>query len=362
MERKTEISRILLNDFHERWPVNRISEMTLDDYVSINNKDTFCQWLETKTKDLGSIKGVTSIKFGIYKREDPLKKPKTYVNDEIYSWQKFYGENRNEAFNNVKQEILEIIQYSAEGDFIKIDDLHLMNFVRWKIAYLFSNERLVPIFKKSVLEKISKSFGVIPNRKTGISEIQDIMIQNKPTHLSIYEYADDLFRKFGGKSDKFNDNTDSNSNLNQNTAKNTKSKRKPAVSRNTESQSRTLNSTYQTLQIHNKLQFFLFNKLGDQFGKQNVFLEENYVDITVKLENETRFYEVKSDSYASDCIKKALGQIIGYWFRDSEAKPIRLIVAGQNKLNIDEVKYLEFINRNLKFKLEYLAIEMTEIY
>ncbi|MBK8396303.1 MAG: hypothetical protein IPL26_13850 [Leptospiraceae bacterium] len=43
--------------------------MQLQDYVGLKNKDAFCQWVETKTRLLGSIKGLTSIKFGIYERD-----------------------------------------------------------------------------------------------------------------------------------------------------------------------------------------------------------------------------------------------------------------------------------------------------
>ena len=58
----------LWDSFLARWPRERLSNMTLSEYVSINDQDTFTYWLETKTRSLGSIQGNTSAKFGIYKR------------------------------------------------------------------------------------------------------------------------------------------------------------------------------------------------------------------------------------------------------------------------------------------------------
>ena len=67
----------ILDSFLNRWDIESVKEMSLEEYVSVGNKDTFCQWVETKTRILGSIKGMTSIKFGIYERKDPTKRPKT---------------------------------------------------------------------------------------------------------------------------------------------------------------------------------------------------------------------------------------------------------------------------------------------
>lgn len=132
MESRTEICSEILRQFRGRWNVDEVRQMALDQYVSVGDKDTFCQWLETKTRKLGSIKGVYSSKFGIYKRQDESKKPKTLYNDKDYSWLKYYGDDRSEAFKKIINEILEIIHYADTGQFEQIDNLHLPQFVRWK--------------------------------------------------------------------------------------------------------------------------------------------------------------------------------------------------------------------------------------
>lgn len=349
MENNTEISREILNEFLERWDIDTIKSMTLEQYVSVGDKDTFCQWLETKTKALGSIKGINSSKFGIYKRSDPNANPKNLVNGTHYSWQRYYGQNRNEAFQNVKAEILRIIEYSENGDFEKIDDLHLTLFVKWKIAYLYSNERLIPIFKKSVLQKIAEHYGLVVKKKTKTSEIQNLIIANKPSHISIYQYADLLYERFGRDNGKTT-----------NTGKKRKTKRKGAKSRNSSQQKRKGSTSYIAEQKHNKIQEVLKNRLSKQYGKENVVLEENYIDIKVKLEKEIHFYEVKSSAFASDCIREGLGQILSYMQKDDDDRTKLLFIAGQYEPNQDEKNYLNFIKRNLKIEFDYVSVELKE--
>lgn len=55
-------------EFLKRWPIERLREMTLEEYTNLrsNTDDYFCHWVERKTESLGSIQGATSAKFGIY--------------------------------------------------------------------------------------------------------------------------------------------------------------------------------------------------------------------------------------------------------------------------------------------------------
>jgi len=59
----------LREEFNQRFPKEKIVEMTLEEYVlgTENFRDSFCYWLEWKTRDLGSIKGGSSSKFGVWK-------------------------------------------------------------------------------------------------------------------------------------------------------------------------------------------------------------------------------------------------------------------------------------------------------
>ena len=171
--------------------------MTLVEYVDTGNPETFCQWIETQTRQLGSIKGHFSNKFGIYKRKNPNDQPSTLISDKVYSWLPYYGKTKTEAFQNVKKDIIKIITAAQLGNFSEIDNIHLNHLVKWKIAFLYSNEQLVPIFKKDVLWDIAEYQGLKNARELPIAQLQSLIFNNKPPHKSIYQYATDLFREFG---------------------------------------------------------------------------------------------------------------------------------------------------------------------
>lgn len=345
----------ILNAFLERWQADDIKEMTLENYVGVGNKDTFCQWVETKTRMHGSIKGMTSIKFGIYEREDKNKKPKYYQNNIKYSWLKAYGENHIDAFNEVKSEIIKIADFAQRGNFNQIDNIRLPDLYKWKVAFLFSNERLIPIFKRTVLFKIANHYGLKTNRKTKISEIHNLMISNKPTNQDVYSFMHELYDQFGrGKGKEVEDipNGEKQSN------RQGKRKRKGATDRTTEPQQRKGSGSYIAKQKHNLIQEELQKQLIEKYGSENVVLEENYVDVKLIQKEFLGFYEVKSASYASECIKEALGQILLYSHNDEDERIKKIYVVGQYPATEQDLSYIAYIKKILCLDFDYLNIDI----
>ena len=341
----------ILYDFLYRWTDDNIIKMSLDEYISVKNKDTFCYWVETKTRMLGSINGATAIKFGIYEREKIEKHDKRFIHDEKYTWSKQYGNNRKIVFDNIKQYIIKIIQLSKLGNFELIDDIPLSSIFKWKIAYLYSNERLIPVFSTEILKKIASYYGLKIKNKTKISQIQNIMMKNKPAHLNVHEFMIELCDKFNSKKEKAVDNN-----------KQKRIKRKASDGKNTDTYTRTLKrSSLDTViinQIHNKIQQTLEKRLKNEYGEKNVILEENYVDVKLIQPDYITFYEIKSSSYASDCIKEALGQILLYSLNDNDCRPKKLIIVGQYPANESEIKYIEYLKENIKLNIDYINIEI----
>ncbi len=340
MEKNLNVSRNILYNFLSRWPLTEISRLTLENYVGLKNPDTFCQWVEHRTKELGSIQGVSSIKFGIYKRSNPNRRPKLFTNDASYSWQKNFGKNRIEVFENVKKEIVEIIEASMVGQFERIDELRLTNFFKWKIAYLYSNERLIPIFKPDILKNIAAHFGFTVSRFTKISELQKIIIDNKPTDLNIYEYANHLFERFGDK-------------LGTDEIHKRRRTRKATTSRRTNVSQKNIIASYIADFKHDRLQEALKKKLIAQYGKNAVKKEENFVDIKLVLPHCLTFYEIKTASFASDCVKQALGQVLLYVHHDSDSRKKKIVVVGQYPPNQDDRGFIEYIQKLLQIEFTY---------
>jgi hypothetical protein len=112
--------------------------------------------------------------------------------------------------------------------------------------------------------------------------------------------------------------------------------------------------------VHNKIQEVLQQQLEQKYGIDNVVLEENYVDIKVKLKNEIHFYEVKSSAFAADCIREGLGQIMSYMQKDDDDRTKILFIAGQYAPNQDEIDYLNFVKRKLKIDFDYVSVELKD--
>jgi len=295
---------------------------------------------------------MTSIKFGIYQRDPNSKKPKNYKGDDTYSWLKAYGENSEEAFENIKLDVIRIAHLAENGRFEELSELLLPDLFKWKIAFLYSNERLVPIFRREVLFKIANHFGMITSDTKRIPEIHELMIENKPAHLNIYVYMRHLYDRFGRDQKELV--------AEEATAINDKPGiRKAATTRDTSDQFRSATRSYIAEQKHNKLQLALEKSLVKKFGRENVLLEENYVDIKLIQPEYIVLYEVKSAPYASGCIRDALGQLLLYSQSDNDSKPKKHIVAGQYHATENDLKYINFIKEHLRLDFDYQQIELT---
>ena len=64
----------LWDEFLTEWPVERVQQMTLEEYTNPNRADAFIYWIEKKLESLGSIWGGSAFKFGIYYRDNQEQK------------------------------------------------------------------------------------------------------------------------------------------------------------------------------------------------------------------------------------------------------------------------------------------------
>jgi hypothetical protein len=179
------------------------------------------------------------------------------------------------------------------------------------------------------------------------------MMINKPANFNVYEYMRHLDKKFNKV--EIDDETEISDFSNNDTRR---TKRKAADIRNTTRHIRTVTRSFVVEQRHNKIQEKLKNMLSETYGQENVILEENYVDIKLVQPNYISFYEVKSSSYASECIKEALGQILLYSLNDTDSRPKKHIVVGQYPATENDKKYINFLKKNLKLEFEYINVEI----
>lgn len=343
--------RSILNDFLKTWTLEKVQMMRLDEYVNTKDPETFCQYVETKTRLLGSINGLNSIKFGIYRRGDKTNRPKNVASDSDYSWMKYYGTKRNDAFKEIKEDLIKIIEAAQKSELENIDDIRLYNIFKWKVAFLYSNEGFIPIFNKDALTFTARNLGMEVTKDTKYSEIHKYIAKKKPIGKSVYDYMRELYYIYREKQ-KLEDKE-----------KTTKRKfRKGTDKKKTTPQERKGTEAHIAEQFHNELQ----NKLGDylskKFGKSNVIFEENYVDVKVQQPDRICYYEVKTACFAEYCIRQGIGQLLAYSFSEKDSmKKKELVVFGKNRPTSDEIKFISFINKQLNgFDFSYLSLEEIE--
>ena len=184
----------LRDEFLRTWPLERVKEMTIEEYTNLNKKDSFCYWLESITQDLGSIWGGSAFKFGIYKRKDTKREfERNALSDGEYAWLTKYGKTRDEAFEKVKSIIIDIIEKSQARDFKAIEPIDLGNATKWKIAHLYSDNRILNVFSKDSLTEIAKKLGLEFDKKISFHNLQDLVLKQKSTEEDYFTFARNLW-------------------------------------------------------------------------------------------------------------------------------------------------------------------------
>jgi len=206
MENWKEIKKEFLN----KWTLDKVKNLKLEEYTNLEKNDSFTYWLETKTSSVLGIGGGSAYKFGIFKRNvPPLKLKSGQADDGTYGWYEKYGSDCKIAFDNIKFKILSIIEASQNKQFQKIDSIDIGETVKWKIAYMYAPDgKLLRIASRKAFNFLAKKYNI---KSKKISEIQQKLIAKKPVNIDFDEYSSSLWDKYW-KSEEVVDNLDNNKN------------------------------------------------------------------------------------------------------------------------------------------------------
>lgn len=191
--------RLLYRQFQETFPIESLKDMTLDEYTNLDKASSFCYWLEFRTYELGSIRGGSAYKFGIFKfNKAPTDNKQMYSHDESYSWYSRLGNTAIEVFALIKNTIIKIVKFAQLGDLSKIENLEkekvLGPLIIWKIAFLYSNERLLPIYDKDGwLVPLAEHFGLSAAKKSSRAELYEYLLSQKGDK-DLYAFYDELLK------------------------------------------------------------------------------------------------------------------------------------------------------------------------
>lgn len=150
--------RKLREEFLLRFPKEKISNLTLEQYAPGYDNNSFCNWLEYKTRDLGSIKSLSFSKFGVWYSNKTWQKKKVYDSPE-------------DALSHIKTGLAALIDLAEKKDYSDLDKegTELLGqfpySIRCKTLNLYFPEEFLPIYQLSRLKHFLKIFNVEPQGK-----------------------------------------------------------------------------------------------------------------------------------------------------------------------------------------------------
>jgi hypothetical protein len=136
--------------------------------------------------------------------------------------------------------------------------------------------------------------------------------------------------------------------------------RSATISKNVARQQIRGSEGYLTNPIHNQIQQQFKEHLQILFGKDNVQLEENNVDIKLFQDDAITFYEVKPYDFAEDCIRGGLGQLLSYIFFDTDTRLKKIRIVGPYPPDNEEQGFINFLKQTMTVDFDYECFKVNK--
>lgn len=140
--------------FLELWPVERLKNLTVEEYHQAKSKECFIAQIDTFDPTQGDP--TFSCYFEFWEPVS-LGDNEKYHNQRPYSWNKRLGNTQEQAFQKIKQEILDIVDAAQRRDLNAIDQIQFTKGLKWMIAFLyqdFNDPFIIPIVSKVNTKRI----------------------------------------------------------------------------------------------------------------------------------------------------------------------------------------------------------------
>ncbi|MEZ2902134.1 McrB family protein [Acinetobacter terrestris] len=174
--------------FLESWPIDRIKDLTIEDYHQASNELSFIIQVDLFNP---AEDGLTMSNYYEIWQPITLGKSEDYHNEIPYSWHKRLGDESNLAFAGLKQEILNLLEAVQHRDLNAIDQIAFNASLKWMIAFLyqdFSDPFIIPI----VSEPNRKRIGYAEYARKPLPEFLPILLAGQGTQ-AFFPYVEKLF-------------------------------------------------------------------------------------------------------------------------------------------------------------------------
>lgn len=123
--------------------------------------------------------------------------------DEEYAWLSKFGEKRDEVYSTVREELVQVAQAARNGNFEIVDKSKLSPMFKWKVAFLYSEKKLVPIYDREMLEYIASQKGISDVKSAEISQIQKYLLNVPGRNPDLWKYYKELLEIWKAKEPQY---------------------------------------------------------------------------------------------------------------------------------------------------------------
>ena len=187
---KSQSLEILRREFVTKFPANQLQNMQLDDYVVGSGKESFCYWLETKLRELGSIKGGSTAdkKFGVYfnKAEGIYKT--------IPKWD--IDLNAEKAFKNIKLALKDLLIAGENDDTKAIQRNPISPMFKNKILTAYYPAKYLNVFSEEHVDFFLSKLGIKVQSHLDLEEKRKLIFEYKINHDELKSFNNYLFMVF----------------------------------------------------------------------------------------------------------------------------------------------------------------------
>jgi hypothetical protein len=182
-----------LSRFLEAWPVTSLRNMSIEEYADLGDHNAYCYWLEYGSRDLGEVGGIPLTKFGLWKYKIRKDYDEAYESDSTYAWDGKFGKARMQAYKKIIATVAEIAEAAARSDWQYIEEIEFHAIAKWKIAFMYSNKQLIPIYTREGLLKVALGLGGRFLEATAIANLQLFIRDKKPVEKDMIEFAENMW-------------------------------------------------------------------------------------------------------------------------------------------------------------------------
>lgn len=178
-----------LDEFKKVFNKDTFKTMNIEDYVQgLGSTDTFCYHIERTFQCFGNISASSAYKFGIF-----FSKSRNQ-----YEYYSKWGDSYEEAFQNVKDSILDLLHCGEQEDIQGIVNNMLATTIKGKILHLYFPERYFSIYSDRHLTFYLDFYGLLtPSIKDSDTFYkQEVLLNFKNSDPVMKDWSIDKFATF----------------------------------------------------------------------------------------------------------------------------------------------------------------------